>query len=365
MKFLYKGCEALGRATIKAGCHAFFGYPITPQTELVAYLSREMPKHNRLIIQAESEISAINMVYGAAAAGFRVMTSTASPGMSLKAEGISYMAGSQLPCVIVNVCRVGPGLGGIQPSQQDYSFVTKGLGHGGVRNIVLAPNSVQEMYDLTIEAFNLADKYRNPVIIFLDGTLGQVMEPLELGGEDYKEPYSLEIIRELKPWSVNGKLNRKRNIIRSLNLDNDDLKRHMGELRCKYDSMRDSEVRYEVICNKEEADIVLVSFGMISRVCEKAKDELEREGINVCIIRPITLWPFPYDIIRDMCVKTKYGFLCVEMNFGQMVEDVVMSCYGDSKVYFYGEVSGDIINHEDIIKYIKSIIKGEAYEYKI
>lgn len=365
MKLLYKGCEALGRATIEAGCHAFFGYPITPQTELVAYLSREMPKHNRLIIQAESEVSAINMVYGAAAAGFRVMTSTASPGMSLKAEGISYMAGSQLPCVIVNVCRVGPGLGGIQPSQQDYFFVTKGLGHGGFKAIVLAPNSVQEIYDLTIEAFNLADEYRNPVIIFLDGTLGQVMEPLEIHEDVCCEPLSLDSIRELKPWSANGKLDRDKNVVRSINLDNEDLRRHMGVLKSKYNSIRENEVRYEIIAEKDNVDIILVAFGMISRVCEKAKEELEKEGIDVCIIRPITLWPFPHDIIKNMCNKTKYGFLCVEMNFGQMVEDVLMSCYGESMVYSYGEVSGDIIDHEEIINNVKSIIKGEAYEYKI
>ncbi len=364
MKVLYKGCEALGKGAIEVGCHAFFGYPITPQTELVAYLSKEMPRHNRLIVQAESEVSAINMVYGASAAGFRVMTSTASPGMSLKAEGISYIAGSELPCVIVNVCRVGPGLGGIQPSQQDYFFVTKALGHGGVKAIILAPSSVQEIYDLTIEAFSLADKYRNPVIIFLDGTLGQVMEPITLR-EDIKEPKTLEEIREDKPWSANGKLDRDKNIIRSLNLDNEDLRRHMGVLKDKYLSMKENEVRFEFIGDKEDIDIIIVAFGMISRVSEKVLEELKKENIKVSIIRPITLWPFPSEIIREMSSHTKHGFLCVEMNFGQMVEDVVMSCYGENKVYSYGVVSGDIIDYEDIIKYTKSIIKGEAYEYKV
>ncbi len=366
MRILCKGCEALGKATIRAGCNAFFGYPITPQTELVAYLSKKMPEHNRLIIQAESEISAINMVYGAAAAGFRVMTSTASPGMSLKAEGISYIVGSELPCVIVNVCRVGPGLGGIQPSQQDYFFMTKGLWHGGVRAIVLAPNSVQEIYDLTIEAFDLADKYRNPVIIFLDGTLGQVMESLDIEDEYEDRVHTLSDIISLKPWSSNGKLHRKnRNIIKSLNLDNDDLKRHMDNLSNKYLQIKKNEIRYEKIYLDKKVDIILVCFGMISRTCEKAAEELKKENIEVGIIRPITLWPFPYDIIKHMSEDTKYGFLCVEMNFGQMIEDVILSSYGNNKVYSYAEVSGDIIDYESVIKYVKGIIKGEVNEYKV
>lgn len=366
MRILCKGCEALGEATIRAGCNAFFGYPITPQTELVAYLSKKMPEYNRLIIQAESEVSAINMVYGAAAAGFRVMTSTASPGMSLKAEGISYIIGSELPCVIVNVCRVGPGLGGIQPSQQDYFFMTKGLGHGGGKAIVLAPNSVQEIYNLTIEAFYLADKYRNPVIIFLDGTLGQVMESLEIEDEYNGEVYTLTDIINSKPWSSNGKLHRKnRNIIKSLNLDNNDLKNHMRNLNNKYLKIRENEVKYEKINLDKKVDIIMVCFGMVSRTCEKAAEELRKENIEVGIIRPITLWPFPHDIIKEMSKNTKYGFLCVEMNFGQMVEDVILSSNEGNKVYSYAEVSGDIIDYESVIKYVKDIIKGEVDEYKV
>lgn len=365
MKVLIKGCEALGEATINAGCHAFFGYPITPQTELVTYLSKKMPENNRLIIQAESEISAINMVYGAASAGFRVMTSTASPGMSLKAEGISYIAGSELPCVIVNVCRVGPGLGGIQPSQQDYFFCTKALGHGGFKAIVLAPNSVQEIYDLTIEAFDLADKYRNPVIIFLDGTLGQMMEPLELENTETRDVASIDDIRRDKQWSANGVVDREnRNIIRSLYLDNNDLKVQMDKLREKYSIMK-KEVKVEIIGFEEYTHIVLVCFGIVSRICEKAREVLKEKGINVSIIRPITLWPFPYEEINKRSKDSEYGFLCVEMNFGQMVEDVILGCNGKNKVYSCGIVEGSIMDYEDIVEDVLNIIKGEKYEYKV
>lgn len=366
MKILIKGCEALGKAAIKAGCHAFFGYPITPQTEIVAYLSEEMPKRGRLIIQAESEISAINMVYGASSAGFRVMTSTSSPGMSLKSEGISYMAGAELPCVIVNVCRLGPGLGGIQPSQQDYFAATRSLGHGGFKVIAIAPNSVQEIYDLTIVAFELADKYRNPVIIFLDGTLGQMMESIEIDDEYDGNCFSIEEIRKLKPWGANGVIDRGyRNIIRSLYLDNDQVKSHMKNLRNKYSLMKESEVNCEIINLQNQVDIILVCFGIVSRICEKVRDILIDKNISVGIIRPVTIWPFPYDEIRKYSNKTKYGFLCVEMNFGQMVEDVILGCGNKCKVYSCAEVSGSVIDCDIIIKDIEDIIKGDKYEYEI
>lgn len=366
LRILIKGCEALGRAAIKAGCHAFFGYPITPQTEIVAYLSDEMPKHGRLIIQAESEVSAINMVYGASSAGFRAMTSTSSPGMSLKSEGISYMAGAELPCVIVNVCRLGPGLGGIQPSQQDYFSATRSLGHGGFKVIALAPNSVQEIYDLTIKAFELADKYRNPVIIFLDGTLGQMMESIEIESESNYICDSLEEVRDQKPWGANGVMDREyRNIIRSLYLDNDEVKLHMKKLRDKYNLMKVNEVNFELIGLDDEVDIVLVCFGIISRICEKVKDILIDKGIRVGIIRPITIWPFPYDEIMNYANRTKYGFLCVEINFGQMVEDVILGCKNQNKVYSCAEVSGNVIDCDVIIKDIEDIIRGDKYEYKI
>lgn len=366
MKTFIKGCEALGKAAIDAGCHGFFGYPITPQTELVAYLSKKMPEYGRLIIQAESEISAINMVYGAAAAGFRTMTSTASPGMSLKSEGISYIAGAQLPCVIVNVCRVGPGLGGIQPSQQDYFAATKSLGHGGFKVIALAPNSVQEAYDLTKEAFKLADEYRNPVLLFLDGTLGQMMEYIEIDDEKENKLSTIEEIRNLKPWSANGVSGREhRNIVRSLFLDNEELKEHMNNLKSKYELIKAKEVKCEVLGLDEEVDIILVAFGIVSRVCEKVKEILKSRNIKVGIIRPITLWPFPYEEIRKNSEKSKYGFLCVEINFGQMVEDVIMGALGTNKVYSCGEVLGNIIDDEIIINNIEGIIKGEKHEYKI
>ena len=366
MRTFIKGCEALGKAAIDAGCHAFFGYPITPQTELVAYLSKKMPEYGRLIIQAESEISAINMVYGAASAGFRTMTSTASPGMSLKSEGISYMAGAQLPCVIVNVCRVGPGLGGIQPSQQDYFAATRSLGHGGFKVISLAPNSVQEAYDLTIEAFKLADTYRNPVLVFLDGTLGQMMESIEINDEKEIKVDSIDEIRKLKPWSSNGLLDREnKNIVRSLFLDNEELKVHMNNIKSKYELMKSKESRCEVIGLDTEVDIIIVAFGIVSRVCDKVREILEGRNIKVGMIRPITLWPFPYEEIKKYSGKSKYGFLCVEMNFGQMVEDVVMGCLGTNKVYSCGEVLGNIIDDDIIISNIENIIKGEKDEYKI
>ena len=366
MKTFIKGCEALGRAAIDAGCHAFFGYPITPQTELVAYLSKKMPENGRLIIQAESEISAINMVYGASAAGFKVMTSTSSPGMSLKSEGISYMAGAELPCVIINVCRVGPGLGGIQPSQQDYFAATRSLGHGGFRVIALAPNSVQESYNLTKEAFKLADKYRNPVLVFLDGTLGQMMESVEINEDEKEKVDTLDEIRSLKPWSTNGLLDREnKNIVKSLFLDNEELKVHMNNLKNKYNLIKENECRCEVIGLEEEVDIILVSFGILSRVCEKVREILEEKNIKVGIIRPITLWPFPYEEIRKYSNKSKYGFLCVEINFGQMVEDVILGCLGRNKVYSCGEVLGNIIDDAIILDNIENIIKGEKHEYKI
>lgn len=366
MKILIKGCEALGEASIKAGCHAFFGYPITPQTEIVAHLSKRMPECGRLIIQAESEISAINMVYGAASAGFRTMTSTSSPGMSLKAEGISYMAGAELPCVIVNVCRLGPGLGGIQPSQQDYFVVTRALGHGGFKVIVLVPNSVQEIYDLTIKAFELADKYRNPVVIFLDGTLGQMMESIEVDEKSDNIYDSLEDIRRLKPWSANGVVDREyRNVIRSLYLDNEEVKNHMKKLNEKYNLMKTNEVSCEVLGLEQEVDIILVCFGIISRICEKVRDILKDENICVGILRPITIWPFPYDEIKKYTHNTKYGFLCVEMNFGQMVEDVILGCSSENKVYSCAEVYGNVIDCETIVEDIRKIIKGDKHEYKI
>lgn len=366
MKILIKGCEALGKAAIMAGCHAFFGYPITPQTEIVAYLSEEMPKLGRLIIQAESELSAINMVYGASAAGFKVMTSTSSPGMSLKSEGISYMAGAELPCVIVNVCRLGPGLGGIQPSQQDYFSATRSLGHGGFKVIVFAPNSVQEIFDLTFEAFSIADKYRNPVVIFLDGTLGQMMESINIDGDHDRVYESISEIRCLKPWSVNGVLDRgNRNIVRSLYLDNNEVRDHMRNLREKYDLMKRNEVRCEILGIHDEMDIILVCFGIVSRICEKVKEIFESKGVKIGIIRPITIWPFPYGEIRKYKEKTKYGFLCVEMNFGQMVEDVILGCDGYNKVYSCADVSGNVIDCDVIVKDIEEIFRGEKYEYKV
>ena len=346
-----KGNEAVGAAAIEAGCRYFFGYPITPQNEIPEYMSRELPKVGGSFVQAESEVAAINMVYGAAGSGARVMTSSSSPGISLKQEGISYIAGAELPCLIVNMMRGGPGLGGIQPSQTDYFQATRGGGNGDYRLLVLAPADVQELVDLVIEGFDLADKYRNPVMILGDGMIGQMMEPVEFKSREMK-------YLPQKDWATDGtKGRRKPNVINSLYLDAEDLERHNKILQDKYQRMRDEEIRVESY-NLEDADVVISAYGTTSRIAKTAIAKLEKEGYKVGLIRPISLYPYPYeefDKIKDDCK----GILTVEMNTGQMIDDVKIAVKGRIPTYFYGRSGGMIPTPEAIVNKVKEIYGGE------
>lgn len=349
-KVLMKGNEAIGAAAIKAGCKFFFGYPITPQSELPEYMAREMPKAGATFLQAESEVAAINMVYGAAGAGARVMTSSSSPGISLKQEGISYIAGAELPCVIVNIIRGGPGLGGIQPAQSDYFQATKGGGHGDYKMVVLAPASVQELTDLMMEGFDIADKYRNPVMIIGDGMLGQMMEPVEL-----QEPKKLDL--PPKDWATTGVGKREHtNVINSLFIDPAECEKHNFKLKAKYDEMERHEKRFEIY-NCENPDIITVAYGTTARIAKTVIDKCKDEGIKVGLIRPISLWPFPYEVFEEYADKTK-AFLSVEMSLGQMVEDVKLGVNGKKPVHFYGRTGGMVPVPDDIVVEIKKILGG-------
>ncbi len=347
MKVLMKGNEAIGEAAIRSGCRHFFGYPITPQTELSAYMAKKMPKIGGVFLQAESEISAINMVYGAASAGVRAMTSSSSPGISLKSEGISYIAGADLPCVIVNIMRGGPGLGGIQPAQSDYFQATRGGGHGDYHLIVLAPGSVQETATLTAEAFNISEHYRIPVMLLGDGTLGQMMEPVDF--DKIPAPQISE-----KPWAATGTENKRdKNVIKTLYLEADELERTVLEREEKYKIVKNELQRYEAKYI-EDADVIISSYGITSRVVETAVRELRREGVKVGIIRPITLWPFPERIYREVSPK---AFLSVEMSMGQMVEDIKLACECKVPVYFTGRTGGVIPSPAEVKEKVYEILK--------
>lgn len=350
-KILMKGNEAIGAAAIKAGCRYFFGYPITPQNEMPEYMSRELPRAGGVFVQAESEVAAINMVYGAAGTGARVMTSSSSPGIALKQEGITYIAGAELPCVIVNMSRGGPGLGGIQPSQADYFQSTRGGGNGDYRLLVYAPASIQEAVDLVIEAFDAADYYRNPVMVLGDGMIGQMMEPVE-----FREP---ETKRELpaKDWATTGtNESRKPNIINSLYLAPEELEKHNIRLQKKYDEMEANEVRYEMY-KVEDAEVVLIAYGTTARIAKNAIDALEKEGIKAGLIRPITLWPFPYKAFKEVPATAK-ALLSVEMSMGQMVDDIKIGIEGRLPVEFYGRSGGMIPTPEAIVAKVKEILGG-------
>ena len=350
-KVLMKGNEAIGAAAIEAGCKYFFGYPITPQSELPEYMSRELPKVGGCFLQAESEIAAINMVYGAAGAGVRVMTSSSSPGISLKQEGITYIAGAELPCVIVNIMRGGPGLGSIQPSQTDYFQATRGGGNGDYRLVVLAPANVQELVDLIIEGFDIADQYRNPVMILGDGMIGQMMEPVE-----FKKPKQRELPE--KTWATTGtKGERKPNIINSLYLAAEELEQHNIKLQAKYKEIKENEVKVESY-NIEDADVVIAAYGTTSRIARTAIGQLEKEGYKVGLIRPITLWPYPYDEFKKINENCK-GILTVEMNTGQMTDDVKIAVEGKFPVYFHGRTGGMIPTPDEIVEKVKAIYGGE------
>lgn len=350
-KILMKGNEAIGEAAVVAGCRHYFGYPITPQSELIEYMAKRLPQVNGVFVQAESEISAINMVYGAAAAGARVMTSSSSPGISLKQEGISYIAGSQLPCVIVNVMRGGPGLGSIQPGQADYFQATKGGGHGDYRNIVLAPNSVQEMADITIEAFDLADKWRNAVMILGDGALGQMMEPVEFTESNLKPAE--------KPWAARGRLGRgKPNIVNSLYLQPDLMEKHNHVLQEKYALIQKEETRWENLLT-EDAEIIVVAYGITSRIAITAINNARKNGIRVGMLRPISLWPFPSQAISTLADQAQ-SFIVFEMSAGQMVEDVRLAVNGKRQVYFHGRTGGMLPTPKELYEKIMAIARGEG-----
>ncbi|MDD4956998.1 MAG: 3-methyl-2-oxobutanoate dehydrogenase subunit VorB [Candidatus Omnitrophica bacterium] len=343
MKYLSTGNEACGEGAIRAGCRFYAGYPITPQNELTAYMARRMEETDGVFIQAESELAAINMVFGASAAGARAMTSSSSPGISLKQEGISYMAGAELPGVIVNVMRGGPGLGNIAGSQADYFQATKGGGHGDYRMIVLAPSTGQEMFDLTYEAFALADRYNNPVMVLADGMLGQMMEPIEF--DDNIKPSGIVE----KPWAMTGAKGRAAGSIKSLLLKDGVLEEHNKKLQEKYTSMA-KEVRCETV-DTDGADVILVAYGSMARIARECMGILAEHGIRAGLIRPVTLWPFPYDVIRGIAAKCP-RFFVTEMSAGQMVEDVRLAVQDDSKVSFCGRMGGGVPSVDEITEQI-------------
>ena len=348
-KVLMKGNEAIAEAAIRAGCRHYFGYPITPQTELAAYMAKRMPKIGGTFLQAESEIAAINMVYGVASTGLRVMTSSSSPGVSLKQEGISYIAGADLPALIVNVQRGGPGLGGIQPSQSDYFQATKGGGHGDYHLIVLAPASVQEMADLTAKCFELADKYRMPSMLLADGTMGQMMEPVLL-------PEESDVSAE-KPWALTGtKMKRKHNIVNSLYLKPEELEKTNFERYEKYKLIEKNEVMYEEYM-MDDAEICVVAFGIAARVSKNAVVEARKQGIKARLLRPITLWPFPTEALKKAADYCK-GFISVELSMGQMIEDIKLASECKRPVELCNRAGGMIPSPEQVLESIKKMAGG-------
>jgi len=357
-KILMKGNEAIAEAAVLAGCRYYFGYPITPQSELPAYLAKRLPEVEGVFLQAESEVSAINMVYGAASAGARVMTTSSSPGVSLKQEGISYIAAAELPCVLVNVCRGGPGLGNISPAQSDYYQSTRGGGHGDYRTICLAPNSVQEMATLTIRAFDMADEYKNPVLMLIDGILGQMMEPVTLPEPTYYEP-------EKKTWALTGKGDRKkRNLCSTIFLDVDQLEEHNWHLYQKYQFITDEFAKgkhADLACElhqTDDAEIILVGYGIISRILKTVVEKCRKRGIKAGLIRPITLWPFPSHVIAGLAAHTKQ-FLVVEMSTGQMVDDVKLAVDGKVPVFFFGRTGGNVPSDFEILNEIDKIVRPD------
>lgn len=352
-KVLMKGNEAIAEAAIIAGCRHYFGYPITPQTEIAAYMAKRMPKIGGTFLQAESEIAAINMVYGVAATGLRVMTSSSSPGIALKSEGLSYLAGADLPAFIVNVQRGGPGLGGIQPSQSDYFQATRAGGHGDFRMIVLAPASVQEMATLTVKGFALADKYRMTAMILADGTMGQMMEPVSLDFE-VNTP-------DEKPWATTGtKMQRKHNIVNSLFLSPEELERFNFERYERYSIIQRDEVMYEEYM-MEDAEICIAAFGIAARVSKNAITEARKAGIKVGMIRPITLWPFPTEPFKK-ATEQIHTFISVELSMGQMIEDVKLATECKRKVTLCNRVGGMIPSPQQVLEAIKQAAKDGGKE---
>lgn len=349
-KVLMKGNEALAEAAVRAGCRFFFGYPITPQNEIPHYLAKRLPEVGGVFVQAESEVAAINMVYGAAGSGARVMTSSSSPGISLKQEGITYIAGAELPCVIVNMQRGGPGLGGIQPAQSDYFQAVKGGGHGDYKLLVLAPATIQEMVDLMGKAFALADEYRNPVMILGDGILGQMMEAVEFPSED-------EILNiPDKPWATTGAKGRKPNLINSLFLDPQELEKHNLHLQEKYERMHKDALweNYKT----DDAELVIVGYGSSARVAKSVVDQARAQGLKVGLFRPITLFPFPKNALQEACRQASH-VLTVEMSLGQLVEDVRYNLEFKVPVHFYGRVGGMVPTTRDVMEEVKGWLNFE------
>ena len=350
-KVLMKGNEAIAEAAIIAGCRHYFGYPITPQTEIAAYMAKRMPKIGGCFLQAESEIAAINMVYGVASTGLRVMTSSSSPGISLKGEGLSYLAGADLPSLVINVQRGGPGLGGIQPSQSDYFQATKAGGHGDFRMLVLAPSSVQEMADLTVKGFELADKYRMTSMILADGTMGQMMEPVSL-------EYDVKPMPE-KPWATTGtKMEREHNIVNSLFLQPDALEKSNLERFDRYKYIEENEVMYEEYM-MDDADICIAAFGIAARVAKNAINEARKQGIKVGLIRPITLWPFPNAPFKKAADKVKQ-IISVELSMGQMIDDIRLASECKVPVTLCNRVGGMIPSPEQVLEAIINANNGGA-----
>jgi len=343
MRQLCKGNVAIIKGAVLAGCRAYYGYPITPASEIAEAAALYLPEVGGTFVQAESETASINMVYGAASAGVRVMSASSGPGLSLMQEGISYLAGAELPCVIVDVMRGGPGLGNIAPEQSDYFAMVKGGGHGNYRNLVVAPASVQEMADLTILAFELADKYRNPAIVLTDGFVGQMMESLDL---EYREIRAPE-----KPWAVKGTAATRKNMVSSIYLEIDDLEEHQRQMEAKYIRAQQTETRCEAY-RTEDADLIVVGYGIISRVLRSAVDEARKIGIKAGLFRPITLWPFPSNELAKAASR-KERVLVVELSNGQMVEDVRIALEGALPVEFYGRVGGNVPTVEELVAKIE------------
>jgi 2-oxoglutarate/2-oxoacid ferredoxin oxidoreductase subunit alpha len=345
-RLLINGNEAAGEGAIRGGCAAYFGYPITPQNELTAYMAAQMPQHGKAFVQAESEVAAINMVFGAAAAGARAMTSSSSPGVSLKQEGLSYMAGAELPMVIVNVQRGGPGLGNIDPSQSDYFQAVKGGGHGDYRLIVLAPHSVQEMHDFTAEAFDIADRYRNPVMILADGRLGQMMEPITLRT---RAPERID-----KPWALTGACGRPQNIVRSYFSVDGVLEQRNLALQEKYRRIEQAETRSEAY-ELEDADLMLIAYGTCARLARAVARDCRNDSMKVGLLRPVSLWPYPTAAIRERLERVRH-ILVVEMSAGQMVEDARLAVEGRVPVHFLGRMGGGVPTTEAIREKVNEIM---------
>ncbi|MBW2250332.1 MAG: 3-methyl-2-oxobutanoate dehydrogenase subunit VorB [Deltaproteobacteria bacterium] len=352
-KVLMKGNEAIGEAAIRAGCLNYFAYPITPQSEVAEYLSRRMPEVGGVFLQGESEVAVSYMILGAAATGERVFTTSSSPGISLMSEGISYITAIQCPTVFVNIMRGGPGLGGILPSQADYFQATKGIGHGDCKLLVMAPAGVQEAVEMVMMAFPLAEKYRNPVMILGDGLIGQMMEPVEFPDHLKSEPTNKD------DWAVNGMDTRKstkRNLVKSLFLDPVQLNENNLILKAKYERMKKEEIRYEKYNTDSDYKVLIVSYGTMSRVCKTAIDQLKEEGIEIGMIRPQTLFPFPETAVREAALKDGCkAVISIEMSMGQMVEDVQMSVQGKVPVSWYGKCGGDIPTPEEVIDAVKGL----------